>query len=259
MAGIGIELRKLTNYASFWNFFRAYLYAGILSSGAWVIATGTLTGIYIFLYLKFGNTLYNIQFLIAATYLVSGSLILSSLFQHSINRLIADILFEKKKTHILPNIFASVLVLMPFGAAIGFGLGNFLLWGEPLSVKILMASCFVMLCFIWLFSNALTGLERFRLIFASFFLGYATIFVLAVYLYPYQLTGLLLAFYIGHAIILLIFFFSSLKQFPSPRLIRFEIFHFMKRNQAYVYGGLFFFLGLFIAYIIMIPGLLVFF
>ena len=38
MAGIGFELRKLMRRDSFWGLLRAYGYAGMISSGPWVLS-----------------------------------------------------------------------------------------------------------------------------------------------------------------------------------------------------------------------------
>ena len=48
VAGIGFELRKLMRRDSFWGLLRAYGYAGLISSGPWVLSILGVMGIGIF-------------------------------------------------------------------------------------------------------------------------------------------------------------------------------------------------------------------
>jgi uncharacterized membrane protein len=246
MAGIGIELRKLTNKASFFSFLGAHLYAGILSSGAWIISISILTLIYFYLRSHLGFTLFNIQFLVAVTYLVSSSLILSGIFQHSLNHYIADRIFDKREYRINPSFWTCILILTLLSAPLGYISSEILLFGQPLIVKLLTASSFVTLNIIWLFSNALAGLKDYRIILFSFLLTYLIIFILAINLFQFQLAGLLFAFYVGHVLLLTVFLIFIVKQYPSRRLFRSDIIDFMKKNSSLVYGGLFFYLGIWI-------------
>ena len=52
MAGIGFELRKLMRRDSFWGLLRAYGYAGLISSGPWVLSILGVMGIGTMLFMK---------------------------------------------------------------------------------------------------------------------------------------------------------------------------------------------------------------
>jgi len=45
MAGIGFELRRLLDRQSLWGLVRAYAYAGVISSGPWVLSILGVMGI----------------------------------------------------------------------------------------------------------------------------------------------------------------------------------------------------------------------
>lgn len=290
MAGIGFELRKLTSDNSFFNLLRANFYSSILSSGSWVISISILVAIYFYLTYHIGPSLFCIQFLVAVSYLVSSSLIISSIFQHCVNRYIADRIFENREDLIAPSLFSASLLLLIISALIAYVAIELLINNQPLIIKLLMAGSFVALNLVWLFSNSLTGLKNYRFILFSYSGSYVLIFILAINLYQYQLTGLLLAFYIGHALLLTLFFIFALKNYPSNGLFRWEILGFMKINQPLIYSGLFFQLGvwadkycfwiakstslpildslhsspiydmpMFVAFIIMLPGLSILF
>lgn len=246
MAGIGFELRKLASNDSFWGFLRAHLYAGIMSSGAWIISIGILTAIYLYITQYLGHTVFSIQFLVAVTYLVSSSLVVSSIFQHSLNRFIADKIFEDKPEIITPNFLAATFILILISMFIGCSFMEGFLSEQSLIIKLLMVSSFIVLNIVWLFSNALAGLKNYRFILFAFLMSYAVIFILAINLYQFQLVGLLLAFYIGHVILLTAFLIFLLTNYPAKRLFHWEIFHFMKNNHPLIFGGLFFYLGIWV-------------
>ncbi|KTD61684.1 exopolysaccharide Pel transporter PelG [Legionella spiritensis] len=246
MAGIGIELRKLTDNDSFWGFLRAHLYAGILSSGAWIISISILIAIYFYLNDRLGPVLFSIQFLVVITYLIAVSLILSGIFQHTLNRFIADRIFDKKLDLICPNFFTAILILTIPATLIGYVSIELLFANQSLLLKILLVCSFVELNLIWVFSNAFAGLKKYRFILFSFLISYAIIFLLAILLYSYQLPGLMLAFCIGHTLLLLAFFVFLLHNYPSKKFLGWEIIQFLKKYQSLAYGGFLFYLGVWI-------------
>ena len=290
MAGIGFELRKLTSDNSFIGLIRANFYSSILSNGSWIISISILVAIYFYLSFQPGSALSCIQFLVAISYLVSSSLILSAIFQHCVNRYIADKIFEERQDLVCPALLLSGFILLISSFVIGFILVETLLYNQPLLIKLLMLSSFVVLNLIWLFSNSLTGMKNYRFILLSYTGSYLLVFLLAVVFYRYKLSGLLLAFYIGHAVLLTLFLVFLLRNYLTNSLFRLEILDFMKINKSLIFSGVFFQLGMwidkycfwfaentsmpildsirsspiydmpmFLAFIIMIPGLSVFF
>lgn len=246
MAGIGIELRELASTNTFFGFFRSHLYAGILSAGAWIISISALLGIYFFVDHYVGHVLFTVQFLVLITYLIAVSLILSGIFQHTLNRFIADRIFENKQQLILPNFFESILILTLISTPIGYLSAEFLLHNESIALKLITASSFVILNIIWLFSNALAGQKNYKFIVASFLLCYLIVFLLAICLFRLKLLGLILAFYLGHTILLVAFFFFIMKSYPGNLLISKDILHFMRSNPALVFSGFFFYLAIWV-------------
>ncbi|MBX9703513.1 MAG: exopolysaccharide Pel transporter PelG, partial [Silvanigrellaceae bacterium] len=290
MAGIGFELRKLTSDNSFLNLLRANLYSSILSSGSWVISISVLVAIFLYLNYHLGPTLFCIQFLVSVSYLVSSSLILSAIFQHCVNRYIADRLFEKQENMVAPALFSSSLLLLILSIVVGWICVEILLYDQLLIIKLLMTGSFVALNLVWLFSNSLTGLKNYKFLVFSFAGSYLLIFILAVNLYQYELIGLLFAFYLGHMLLLTLFFIFTIRNYPCERLFRWEIIDFMKDHKALLFSVVFFQLGvwvdkycfwiandtsipilgslraspiydmpMFVAFVVMIPGLSVFF
>lgn len=75
MAGIGFELRKILSRDSYSATLRAYLYAGLISSGPWVLSiiSVMLIGVISLGVVVPDNTVR--QFLVTVTYLMASSLI----------------------------------------------------------------------------------------------------------------------------------------------------------------------------------------
>ncbi|KTD76287.1 exopolysaccharide Pel transporter PelG [Legionella waltersii] len=290
MAGIGIQLRRLTQNESLWGVFRANLYSSILSSGSWVISITVLLLIYFFLTYQFGITAFSIQFLVAVTYLASFSLITSGIFQHIIVRYMADRLFDKTPYKIAGFLFSICLVLIVVSLLFALVAVYFLLPEEPIIVKVLMVSTFVTMNLQWIFSNALAGLKEYRLIVMSFFISYITILAFALWLYPERLTGLLISYYVGQVLLMMLFWVHFLRAYPTNRLFNSDWINFCKFRKVLLLSGvmmhlsfwidkyLFWFsaktgmpvlghlrasyiydLPMFIAFISMLPGLSVFF
>ena len=137
MAGIGFELRKILSRDTYTATLHAYVYAGLISSGPWVlsIVSVMLVGV-LSLGLLMPEMLVR-QFLITVTYLMATSLILTGGLQLFFTRFVSDRLFERKFSRILPNL-VGVLLLVTLSSGV---LGTLLLWAlfdEPLMYRLLV-------------------------------------------------------------------------------------------------------------------------
>jgi len=78
MAGIGFELRKILKGDSYLSLVQAYAYAGVISSGPWVLS---IIGILVVGVLSLTVVIPDsqiVQFQLSATYLIALSLILTA-------------------------------------------------------------------------------------------------------------------------------------------------------------------------------------
>ena len=246
MAGIGFELRRLSNDNSIINLLRANFYAGVLSSGSWIISISVLIAIYFYLVRHNVDLVFSIQFLVTVTYLVSSSLIFSAVFQQAVNRYIADQIFRKKYNRITPGLFTSSLIIIVFNAPLGYTLTQILLTNQTIIIKLVIGSSFVVLNIIWLFANSLTGLKNYRFILFSYIACYSVVFFLAINFYQYHFLGLVCSFYIGHVILMVCFLLFALKNYPARQLFSWDILGFLKHHRALVYGSVLFQLGVWV-------------
>ena len=77
MAGIGFELRKLMRKDSYLSLFQAYAYAGVISSGPWILSIIAVIFIGVFSLPVVVPRYLVSQFQTTVTYLIAFSLILT--------------------------------------------------------------------------------------------------------------------------------------------------------------------------------------
>jgi uncharacterized membrane protein len=231
MAGIGFELRELLRRDSLWGLVRAYAYAGLISSGPWVLSILGVMGIGL---LSVGPVpaIEVRQFLVSVTYLMAGSLILTGALQLTFTRFIADRLFEKAESSVLPNLMGALTLSV--GAAGALGSLVFLpLWsmGGSVTYRLLLVVTLAVLSACWITVVLLSGLKEYRRVMGSFLAGYLVSFGAALALRPYGLSGLLGGFLAGQLLLLFLMLALVVARYPSDRLVSFE---FLDRRRAYL-------------------------
>jgi len=236
MAGIGFELRELLRRDSLWGLVRAYAYAGIISSGPWVLSILGVMGIGL---LSVGPVpaLEVRQFLVAVTYLMAGSLILTGALQLTFTRFIADRLFDKAERSVLPNLMGALTLTVAAAGSLG-ALGFLGLWarlggpaGGTLVYRLLLVVTLTVLSACWITVVLLSGLKEYRRVMGSFLGGYLVSFGAALALRPFGLSGLLAGFLAGQLLLLFLMLALVVARYPSDRLVSFE---FLDRRRAYL-------------------------
>lgn len=233
MAGIGFELRKLLDRESLSGLLQAYGYAGIISSGPWVLS---ILGVMILGVLSIGVVIPSflvIQFLVSVTYLQATSLILSGPFQLLFTRFVADRLFERRQEVILPNLFGAMALVTWISGVGGALVLMFLFTQESFLYRLLMLGGLVTLCNIWVVGILLSSLRAYRTVLWAFAVGYGLTVIAGLALRPFKIEGLLGGFLIGQATLLFLMLGLVVRHNPGNRLIAFDL---LRRSQ--VYAGL---------------------
>jgi uncharacterized membrane protein len=161
MAGIGFELRKILSRDSYTATLRAYVYAGLISSGPWVLS---IISVMVIGVMSLGVVVPELlirQFLVSVTYLMASSLIFTGGAQLLFTRFISDRLFEKRQELILPNLIGILLVITISSGVLGFLLLS-LLFDQPFLYRLLMLANFVVLCNLWLTIIFLSGMKAYN-------------------------------------------------------------------------------------------------
>ncbi len=246
MAGIGFELRKLMRRDTLTGVARAYLYAGIISSGPMILSC---FGILIIGALSLSVVTPSVlitQFQVSVTYMIACSLIVTGPLQLSFTRFVSDRLYERRDELVLPNYRAVQLVCTAVSGVLGTVAMSIGFGQTPLAYRLLMIGGFVIASNIWIAVIFLSSVKQYRQILWSFTIGYGAVVGLALALNRHGLTGLLGGFVAGHAILFLCLSTIVHRQYPGSRYISFEMFdrQFVYPSLAWV--GLMFNLGVWI-------------
>ena len=230
MAGIGFELRKLLAKDSLTGLMQAYAYAGIISSGPWVLSIlGILIIGFISVSVVTPEFLIN-QFQVTVTYLMALSLILTGLVQLAFTRFIADRIYEKRDDEVLPNFNGILLVVTLVSGLIGTLTVVISFRDQSILYRLLLVSGFVILSNLWIATIMLSGLKQYKQIVGLYVLGYAISVGAALALRPFGLEGLLLGFVLGQLVMLMGMIVMVTRAYPGRQFIAFD---FARRGRMF--------------------------
>ncbi len=245
MAGIGFELRKILSRDSYTATLRAYIYAGLISSGPWVLS---IISVMVIGVMSLGVVVPELlvrQFLVSVTYLMATSLIATGGVQLFFTRYISDRLFEKQDEQILPNLVGILFVVTVSSGILGCILLG-LFFEQPFIYRLLMLANFVVLCDLWLTIIFLSGMKAYNRILLVMVAGYSLMVLCSFLLRFLKLEGLLLGLLIGHASLFFMFLFDILRQYPAKQLVAFDFFRRKQVFASLLLTGLFYNLGIWI-------------
>ncbi|WP_269532509.1 exopolysaccharide Pel transporter PelG [Chitinimonas sp. BJYL2] len=237
MAGIGFELRKLLNRKGYFGMVRGYLYAGLISSGPWVLSIMGVLMIGLFsLSVVVPNHLIA-QFQVSVTYIMAISLILTGFVQLGFTRFIADRLFSQEDHVVLPN-FNGVLTAVTIIAGLLGGLAAIFLFPEQsITYRLLLTGSFVVMSDIWITAIFLSGMKRYKAILLLFLIGYTITVVAALAMRPFGLEGLLGGFFLGQSILLWGMMALVFREFPAQRFGSFQWLDIFRTYPSLVWTG----------------------
>lgn len=246
MAGIGFELRKLMKGESYSSLIMAYAYAGIISSGPWILSIIAVLLIGVISLPVVIPALLVSKFQTVVTYLIAFSLILTGTVQLAFTRYSSDRIFEKQHNRLLPNLNGLLLVSMTASGVIVYPLALLIFPEQSLFFRFLFAATAVVLCSVWITAILLSGLKAYKAILVNFALGYGSAFLLAILLRHWNLEGLLLAFLTGQFILLLGMQLVIFREYPSKDFIEFDCMGKGRMYRSLMLTGLFYNLGIWI-------------
>lgn len=224
MAGIGFELRKLLKKQTYTGLLQAYAFAGIISSGPWVLS---IIGIMLIGLFSMGVVFPHVaiaQFQVTVTYLFLISLIATGFVQLSFTRFVADRTFSKDESAILPNFNGLILVAISVSLLLALPFVAFLFPDQTVLYRLLFVMGLAVMSAIWIATVFLTGMKHYRAIVLIFFLGYsATLGLALIFRHVLGMEGLLLGFVLGHYFLLMGMIWLVYRNYHSDRFIAFDI------------------------------------
>lgn len=222
MAGIGFELRNIMRDDTYWGLLRAYTYAGVISSGPWLLSIIAILVIGILSNPVVVPSFLITQFQTSLTYLIAASLILSGALQLAFTRYISDRLFEQDRGRVFPNFNGALLVTTFVSGTLSFPFAIFLFPEQSPLFRLLFGSSFVILNNIWIATTLLSGLKAYRTILLLFAGGYGVTVLSSLAMRPFGIEGLLGGFFFGQFLLLLGMFFTIAYSYQSDRFIEFD-------------------------------------
>lgn len=224
MAGIGFELRKLLKKQTYAGLMQAYAFAGIISSGPWVLSIIGIMLIGLFSMGVISPKAAIAQFQVTVTYLFLLSLIVTGFVQLSFTRFVADRTFAKDEDAILPNFNGLILVALSLSILLALPFVMFLFPDQTVLYRLLFVMGLAVMSAIWITTVFLTGMKHYRAIVLIFFLGYgATLLLALMFRRSLGMEGLLLGFVLGHYLLLMGMIWLVYRNYYSNRFIAFDI------------------------------------
>ncbi|HXX66283.1 MAG TPA: exopolysaccharide Pel transporter PelG [Polyangiaceae bacterium] len=228
MAGIGFALRSHLRKETYVEMLGAYVVAGVIGSGPWLVSIGSMLFIGVLSRATRGDEQVATQFLATVTHLMAASLIVSGAFQLVFVRFIADRIFEKDDRAVTPNLLGALLLMTLAAGLLGvFGASTF---ATDYPLRVILVLAFATLCDVWLLSVLLSGLKAYRSVLFVFGIGYGVCVVLSLILASYGLRGYVASFFAAHAVMLVTMLVLVMKRYPSDRPMAFD---FLDRKRIF--------------------------
>lgn len=240
MAGIGFELRKLQKRDTYFSLLQTYTYAGIISSGPWILSIIAVLIIGIISVPVVIPAVLVSQFQVSITYLIAASLIFTGFGQLAFTRYSADRIFEQEHYRLLPNLNGLLLLITSIGGGLAFPLAILLFPDTSIIFRLLFAATFVTLSCVWTAAILLSGLKDYKAILVNFAVGYGTALALSFFMRAWNLEGLLLAFLIGQFVLLKGMLFVIFRNYPSRNFVEFDFFRRDRVHLSLVLTGFFY-------------------
>ncbi len=247
MAGIGFELRRISRHETIEGIFRSYTYAGIISSGPWIVSMFSLIILIVFLRPLLGESDLNL-FSATVTHAYAFSLIIVGPLQLVLTRHAADRFFAKSRESIFPSCYGALTLTAVLSALAG-GFFFLRMVPAPLLYQISATALMVLVSCIFIVSNYLSALRDYKSVVASFAVGYGASCLFAWscarHLGP---ETAVLGFAAGHAVLFLLLLNCLHREYGPREGARvsgtWEFLSYFRRFPALMLTGFFYSIGI---------------
>lgn len=253
MAGVGFELKKLFDKKGILNSVKAYGYATVICSGPMLLGVILLLGMMFLCHLSGTDTNQRELLICMITYTLLASILATSLFSMVITRFTADMLYEEKKSAVLPSFWGSSTIMMTAGSVLWI---IFLIFSQAnVMCCVLMFVFFNEMIIVWNAMSYLTAIKDYKGIFLSYFAAILTTFILGFILTiifkAYVIEMLLLSITVGYGVMVIWNLVLLYKYFPKSDVGAFIFLEWMDEYLCLALSGFFVNLGMFAHLVIM--------
>lgn len=240
MAGISLDLQRYLKKDNYIGLISAYSYAGVISSGPWLLSI--LTILFISILGRVNNIPFEAtkQFIIVTVYLIAGSLILSSSFQHTYTRYVANICFIKEPKRVVSAFNSIMTCMIALSGVLGLIFTFWLLPDEPVAVKLVTTALFIVFCMIWISTSVSAGLQAYRTIVEAFLAGFLFSVLFSAFVYSHGMLDLLTSLLCGQFLLLIVMVANIYHSFPTNEQVNYSFFNFKQTRIPLLFTGLFY-------------------
>ncbi|MDZ7374624.1 MAG: exopolysaccharide Pel transporter PelG, partial [candidate division KSB1 bacterium] len=248
MAGIGFELQKLVKRGSYLSYFQAFLVGTVLSSGPWLTTTASL--LVLGLYTTFALQASTARLIVATIiYGYAFSLILTGPWQNVLTRHVADKVFEKRPTEILPGLRTAGVIIFALSLVVAAPAAAFARISAPVDNPVLFRvaaiALFVVLSELWLLMSYVSTSKTYGHVALSFLSGCAVSLALALLAARYGSASLaLLGYGAGQLLIAASLAWQGQREYPGKGWWQTEYFAKIARYLPVALAGLFYNAGI---------------
>ncbi len=247
MAGIGFELKKLFSKKSALGYLQACSYTALVTIGPFILMLAMVLFIQVMLRSMPGSYLVEELFLASVIYSLVFSQIITSGFAMIITRFVADKLYLKEYSSVLPSLYGIIVVVL-IVASVPAG---WFLWQAPLpvSLKLVTYVLYLELCMIWIQGVYLTALKDYIKIIQAYAAGVAVAVGLAYLavktLFVEPVFGLLMAVDIGMFIVMTMLMMNIMRFFTQTNNRNFAFLQYFERHLPLFFVNFFYYLSLY--------------
>lgn len=236
MAGIGFRLQKLLKEDTYTALVKGYLYSAIISSGPMLtsIICIAILGVLSFPVLSTNDYLI---FRTTIVYTFAFSLIYTGIFQMVTTRYVADRLFMKEHTSLIPCFVSLFFITMLNQTALGvFFFSHVLSQWQYVAVA---TGLYVIISCLWNTMIFITATKNYAIIFFGFLVGSLTSLGAGHFAgIQFGLIGYLMGFTLGQVLILIFLIASFIKEFDFFKPIDFNFLLYFRKYPELCAAGL---------------------
>jgi len=247
MAGIGFELRRVLKEDRLLSLAKVYGYSALLSSGPWVISIIAIIIVGFINIATVGSESSAVKYQIVITYAIAlaSSMIVTGFIQLPFTRYIANMIFANRKDEVLPTYFGALVMVWVVGIPFALPL-LFLAFPNQSSFFLVMSlSTFLVLSAIWISNILAASLKYYHSVVVAYALSYGLIILLS-FNFGDTLESLIVIFFLGNALLLIILMSLIIKSYESSRLLSLMFFRDENFYWKLGFAGLFYNLGVWI-------------
>ncbi|MBC8165872.1 MAG: exopolysaccharide Pel transporter PelG [Bryobacteraceae bacterium] len=250
MAGIGFELRKLTQRGDLLGVGEAFAHSALASAGPWIFSAIALTAIALI-----GSTAVTpdemATFRLIVAYNFAGSLILAGPISIILTRYLADRIFEKNVKEV-PAVLAGALAMLWLGGLLLALPVWFIVLKADSVTRCLAYVNFMLIASIWLVSVFLSALKNYKAITFAFGSGLSIAVIAAAVLAPrFLVPGMLAGLNIGFAFVLFTILARVLAEYPTSATRVLDFLPYTKKYWELAAGAAIYSLAIWIDKVIM--------